>query len=135
MQTIASDYDTVFLFRSFRGNNMSTEYNPKIAGPRLKTSPRKSGNVAPGSETSALGSKTLGPRSSALWVELNERGKTTFSLRDVEEITGLRGSSARTLIHKAERRGEWKLGCVGSVLPAVQEPRSETSFVSCSIMP
>jgi predicted transcriptional regulator of viral defense system len=38
-------------------------------------------------------------------VELNEQGKTTFSLRDVEEITGLRGSSARTLIHKAERRG------------------------------
>jgi predicted transcriptional regulator of viral defense system len=38
-------------------------------------------------------------------VELNERGHTTFSLRDVEEITGLRGSSARTLIHKAERRG------------------------------
>ncbi len=50
-------------------------------------------------------SKTLGPRSSALLVELNEQGKTTFSLRDVEEITGLRGSSARTLIHKAERRG------------------------------
>ena len=105
MQTIASGYDTVFLFRSSWGNNMNTEYNPKIAGPRLKTSPRKSGNVAPGSETSALGSKTLGPRSSALWVELNERGHTTFSLRDVEEITGLRGSSARTLIHKAERRG------------------------------
>jgi predicted transcriptional regulator of viral defense system len=38
-------------------------------------------------------------------VELNERGHTTFSLRDVEEITGLRGSSARTLIHKAARRG------------------------------
>src|ERR1700677_3638110 len=105
MQTIASSYDTVFLFRSFWGNNMSTEYNPKIAGPRLKTSPRKSGNVAPGSQTSALGSKTLGPRSSALWVELNERGKTTFTLQDAEEITGLRGSSARTLIHKAERRG------------------------------
>ena len=50
-------------------------------------------------------SKTLGPRSSKLWVELNERGKSTFSLRDVEEITGLHGSSARTLIHKAERRG------------------------------
>ena len=105
MQTIASGYDTVFLFRSSWGNNMNTEYNPKIAGPRLKTSPRKSENIAPGSETSALGSKTLGPRSSALWVELNERGHTTFSLRDVEEITGLRGSSARTLIHKAERRG------------------------------
>lgn len=50
-------------------------------------------------------SKTLGPMSSNLLVELNEKGKTTFSLRDVEEITGLRGSSARTLIHKAERRG------------------------------
>jgi predicted transcriptional regulator of viral defense system len=50
-------------------------------------------------------SKTVGPRSSALLVELNERGKTTFSLRDVEGITGLRGSSARTLVHKAERRG------------------------------
>jgi predicted transcriptional regulator of viral defense system len=47
----------------------------------------------------------LGPRSSALWVELNERSHTTFSLRDVEAITGLRGSSARTLIHKAEKRG------------------------------
>jgi len=49
--------------------------------------------------------KTLGPRSSELWIELNERGKTTFNLRDVEEITGLQGSSARTLIHKAEQRG------------------------------
>jgi predicted transcriptional regulator of viral defense system len=56
-------------------------------------------------ETSPPTSKTLGSRSSTLWVELNERGHTTFSLRDVEEITGLRGSSARTLIHKAERRG------------------------------
>jgi predicted transcriptional regulator of viral defense system len=87
---------------------MSTEYKSKTAGPRLKTSARKSGYSVPGSEKSqapSLGSKTLGPRSSALWMELNERGHTTFSLRDVEEITGLRGSSARTLIHKAERRG------------------------------
>jgi hypothetical protein len=38
-------------------------------------------------------------------VELTERGKTTFTLQDAEEITGLRGSSVRTLIHKAERRG------------------------------
>lgn len=70
---------------------MSTEYNSQNAPPRSETSPPKS--------------KTLGSRSSTLWVELNERGHTTFSLRDVEEITGLRGSSARTLIHKAERRG------------------------------
>ena len=70
---------------------MSAEYNSKNALPRLETSPPTS--------------KTLGSRSSTLWVELNERGHTTFSLRDVEEITGLRGSSARTLIHKAERRG------------------------------
>ena len=70
---------------------MSTEYNPQNAPPRS----------GPASPTS----KTLGPRSSTLWVELNERGHTTFSLRDVEEITGVRGTSARTLIHKAERRG------------------------------
>jgi len=70
---------------------MSAEYNSKNAPLRLGTSPSTS--------------KTLGSRSSTLWVELNERGHTTFSLRDVEEITGLRGSSARTLIHKAERRG------------------------------
>jgi predicted transcriptional regulator of viral defense system len=49
--------------------------------------------------------KSLGPQTSALFVELNERSKATFNLRDVEEITGLRGSSARTLIHKAEKRG------------------------------
>jgi predicted transcriptional regulator of viral defense system len=70
---------------------MSTEYNSQNAPPRSETSPRTF--------------KTLGSRSSTLWVELNERGHTTFSLRDVEQITGLRGSSARTLIHKAERRG------------------------------
>jgi predicted transcriptional regulator of viral defense system len=49
--------------------------------------------------------KSLGPQTSALFVELNERSKATFNLRDVEQITGLRGSSARTLIHKAEKRG------------------------------
>ncbi|HKN36577.1 MAG TPA: hypothetical protein VJX16_25320 [Terriglobales bacterium] len=50
-------------------------------------------------------SKTLGRQTSRLFVELNERGKTTFSLRDVEQITKLRGSSARSLIFKAEKRG------------------------------
>lgn len=50
-------------------------------------------------------SKTLGPVSSKLWIELNERGKSTFTLRDVEQITGLKACSARTLVHKAERRG------------------------------
>ncbi len=112
MQTIALRCDTVFLFRSLWGNIMSTEYNSQKTPPRLETSAGKSGfsdtrmeTSAFKSETSARGSKTLGPRSSTLWVELNERGHTTFSLRDVEEITGLHGSSARTLIHKAERRG------------------------------
>jgi predicted transcriptional regulator of viral defense system len=91
---------------------MSTEYKSRIAPPRLKTSASESGLSKTQFGTSALkpktfteGSKTLGPRSSALWVELNERGHTTFNLRDVEDITGLHGSSARTLIHKAERRG------------------------------
>ena len=64
MQTIAFNYDTVFLFRSFWGNNMSTEYNAKTAGPRLKTSKRKSGTSDSGTETSALKSETsaLGSR-------------------------------------------------------------------------
>jgi predicted transcriptional regulator of viral defense system len=87
---------------------MSTEYQLKTAAPRSKTSGRKSGPLSdpqPLSSRPLPSSKTLGPRSSALWVELNERGKTTFTLQDAEEITGLRGSSARTLIHKAARRG------------------------------
>jgi predicted transcriptional regulator of viral defense system len=49
--------------------------------------------------------KTLGSQSALLFVELGERNKTTFNLMDVEEITGLHGSSARTLIHKAHKRG------------------------------
>jgi hypothetical protein len=49
--------------------------------------------------------KTLGSQSALLFVELGERNKTTFNLRDVEEITGLQGSSARTLVHKAQKRG------------------------------
>jgi predicted transcriptional regulator of viral defense system len=108
MRTIPQMYDTVFLFRSFWGNNMSTEYKTKTAVSRSKASGRKSGprsDLRPLPAKPLPSSKTLGPRSSILWVELNERGNTTFSLRDVEEITGLHGSSARTLIHKAERRG------------------------------
>ena len=50
MHTIAFNYDTVFLFRSFWGNNMSTEYNPKTARPRLKTSAGKSGYSNPGGD-------------------------------------------------------------------------------------
>src|SRR5260370_38981678 len=50
-------------------------------------------------------SKTLGRQTSRLLAELNELGKATFSLRDVEQITKLRGSCARSLILKAEKRG------------------------------
>jgi len=82
---------------------MSTQYKSRNAPPKLKTSTNKSGfsdtqfeTSVLKPETSARGSKTLVPRSSALWVDLNERGHTTFSLCDVEKITGLPGSSART---------------------------------------
>jgi len=112
MQTMTYVYDTVFLFRSFRRNNMSEEYKSENAPPRLEESWGRSGSPDVQLETSALksqtsagGSKTLGPQTSTLFVELNERGQITFGLRDVEDITGLRGSSSRTLIHKAERRG------------------------------
>lgn len=52
-----------------------------------------------------LPSKTLGPRAAQLFIELNELRRTTFTLADVGAITGLSASSARNLVHKAQRRG------------------------------
>jgi predicted transcriptional regulator of viral defense system len=49
--------------------------------------------------------KTMGPRSAQLITGLYERQQQVFTLRDVCEITGLRPQSARTLVHKAQRRG------------------------------
>jgi hypothetical protein len=40
--------------------------------------------------------KTLGPRAAQLMVELNERRQQIFSLADVQDITGLNPSSARS---------------------------------------
>jgi predicted transcriptional regulator of viral defense system len=50
-------------------------------------------------------SKTLGPRSAQLIMELYERRKTTFALADVSAITGLSPSAARNLVHQAQQRG------------------------------
>jgi predicted transcriptional regulator of viral defense system len=50
-------------------------------------------------------SKTLGPRSALLVTELHERGRPIFTLADAENITGLRATSARTLVHKLVGRG------------------------------
>lgn len=50
-------------------------------------------------------SKTLGPRTAQLIVELNEHRKQIFTLDDVAEITGLSQASASSLIAKAEARG------------------------------
>jgi predicted transcriptional regulator of viral defense system len=49
--------------------------------------------------------KTLGTRSAHLLAELYERRLSTFSLKDVTEITGLSAQAARSLIYKAQRRG------------------------------
>lgn len=49
--------------------------------------------------------KTVGPRAAQLLTELNERRHPTFTLADVVKITGLKPTSARTLIHKAQTRG------------------------------
>jgi predicted transcriptional regulator of viral defense system len=49
--------------------------------------------------------KTLGPRAAQLVTELNELRRSTFTLADVGSITGLSASSARNLVHKAQRRG------------------------------
>jgi hypothetical protein len=74
-------------------------------------------------------SKTFGPQTSTLFVELNERGKTTFSLRDVEDITGLRGSSARNPVFKAESAG-WSLACaLGSTISYRFELGRATEYI------
>jgi predicted transcriptional regulator of viral defense system len=50
-------------------------------------------------------SKTLGPRSAALVTALHERGRLIFTLVDAQSITGLKETSARTLVHKLVGRG------------------------------
>jgi predicted transcriptional regulator of viral defense system len=50
-------------------------------------------------------SKTLGTRSALLVTALHERRRPIFTLADAQDITGLRGTSARTLVHKLVRRG------------------------------
>jgi len=49
--------------------------------------------------------KTLGPVSANLISSLYTRGKTIFTIRDVENITGLRSNAARDLISKLVKRG------------------------------
>ena len=49
--------------------------------------------------------KTLGPRSAQLVTGLHERRRSTFTLKDVESITGLPAAAARNLVHKAQLRG------------------------------
>ncbi len=51
------------------------------------------------------GTKTLGKRAAQLLTALYERGRPTFTLADVRDITGLNPGSARTLVHKARARG------------------------------
>ena len=48
--------------------------------------------------------KTLGPQAARLLMELHERGRSLFSLADVEEITGLRPKSARNFAASLVRR-------------------------------
>ena len=49
--------------------------------------------------------KTLGPRAAQLVTGLHELRRTTFTLADVESITGLSAAAARNLVHKAQLRG------------------------------
>ena len=51
------------------------------------------------------GFKTIGPRAAQLVTELNERRQLTFTLADVESITGLCPASARSWVQKARARG------------------------------
>jgi len=49
--------------------------------------------------------KTLGPQAAKLVTTLNERGRLTFRLKDVREITGLSESSARSFVRRLVDRG------------------------------
>ena len=49
--------------------------------------------------------KTMGWRAAQLITELNAQRRSTFTLADVERITGLIQVSARSLVSKARRRG------------------------------
>lgn len=49
--------------------------------------------------------KTVGRQTARLLTALHDRSQTTFTLRDVEKITGLRPGLASSLIHKAANRG------------------------------
>jgi len=49
--------------------------------------------------------KTLGTRAAKLFMELHERRRATFTVRDVQEIVGGTANAARSLLYKARRRG------------------------------
>jgi predicted transcriptional regulator of viral defense system len=49
--------------------------------------------------------KTLGPMTARLVTALHERGRPIFSLADAQDITHLKETSARTLVHKLVGRG------------------------------
>lgn len=49
--------------------------------------------------------KTVGPRTAQLTTALYERARTTFTLTDVQVITGLAHASARSLVRNAVARG------------------------------
>jgi len=57
------------------------------------------------SAESATPSKTVGARTAQLMTALYESGETTFTHSDVERITGLPATSARSLIRHAVNRG------------------------------
>ena len=50
-------------------------------------------------------SKTIGPQAAFLIAELHEKGKTIFSNKDVEKITGLKPKSTRGLVIRLVDRG------------------------------
>jgi predicted transcriptional regulator of viral defense system len=50
-------------------------------------------------------SKTLGSRSASLVTALHERGHPIFNLAEAQDITGLKETSVRTLVHKLVGRG------------------------------
>jgi predicted transcriptional regulator of viral defense system len=80
-------------------------------------------------------SKTLGPRSALLVTTLHERARPIFTLADAQNIMGLKGTSARTLVHKLVGRGvatRLRPGVFQLVPPELGRERIPRQPIHCS---
>lgn len=76
-----------------------------------------------------MAKKTLGPVSANLISSLYDRGKTIFTIRDVENITGLRSNAARDFISKLVKREVLSRIKPGKYIIIPQEIVENTTYI------